>query len=89
MTLNNCFVVVYNLKLHANYADKVEQDPHRAHRYAQLLELGQFINLTSSSADISFLTGDLNTNEDEPGFQFLLLNSNLIDSFDENTSVGA
>ena len=87
INLINSFLVSFHGKLHANYSRNyfVDEfsDEYIAHRMVQLYEMGQFIQKNSHAADISFLLGDLNTNEFEHGFGMLMHQTNLLDAFKE------
>jgi len=77
-------------KLHANYSKKFHlnelNDEYLAHRYAQLYELGQYINMTSKGVDFTLVMGDLNTREFEKGYKLLRAHSNLLDAYKERPS---
>ncbi|XP_045520388.1 putative neutral sphingomyelinase isoform X2 [Pieris brassicae] len=57
---------VYCTHLHAEYH---EDDIYLAHRVLQAHSTAEFVNLTSSPADISFLAGDFNTAPGEISFR--------------------
>jgi len=84
---NQISINVYVTHLHANYSRNyfVDEfsDEYIAHRMVQLYEMGQFIQKNSHTADVSFLLGDLNTNDFEHGFGMFMHQTNLLDAFKE------
>ena len=74
-------------KLHANYSKTFHlnesNDEYLAHRYSQLFELGQYINMTSKGADMTLVLGDLNTRDFEKGYKLLRTHSQLLDAYKE------
>lgn len=75
--------------MHANYSEKFKDDQfsdeYLAHRMTQLFELSQFIQETSSAADMTLLMGDLNTEEFENGYKLLVQHASLSDAFIEKS----
>jgi sphingomyelin phosphodiesterase 2 len=88
---HSVLINVYTTHLHANYSKKFHlnefNDEYLAHRYSQLFELGQYINMTSNSADLIIVAGDLNTREFEHGYKLLRSQSNLLDAFRERQNI--
>ena len=74
----------YSLQTHASYSTDPGQ--YRVHRIVQAFELSQFIRLTSDGCDAVLVGGDLNFQPSEIGYNMVLANGNLVDSWD--TQVG-
>ncbi|CAF4854700.1 unnamed protein product [Pieris macdunnoughi] len=70
---------VYCTHLHAEYN---EDDIYLAHRVLQAHLAAEFVNLTSSPADVSFLAGDFNTAPGEIAFRLITEMANLLDPCD-------
>ena len=64
---------------HAEYRE--ESMEYRAHRLSQAYELGQFIKMTSESCDALFIGGDFNFKPTDLGYQMVMANACLSDSW--------
>jgi len=73
------YVNVYSTHLHAEY--NRASDDYQAHRVLQAYDTAQFILLTSGSADLIVLAGDLNTEPGDLAYRVLLTVPGLIDSY--------
>ncbi|KPJ10699.1 Putative neutral sphingomyelinase [Papilio machaon] len=60
---------VYCTHLHAEYH---EDDMYLAHRVLQAYSTAEFVNLTTSPADVSILAGDLNTAPGDLSFRYYI-----------------
>ncbi|CAG9766639.1 unnamed protein product [Ceutorhynchus assimilis] len=73
------FANVYTTHLHAEY--NRASDEYQAHRVLQAYDTAQFILLTSQSADLIVLAGDLNTEPEDLPYRVILTVPGLVDSF--------
>ncbi|CAK1578595.1 unnamed protein product [Parnassius mnemosyne] len=69
---------VYCTHLHAEYH---EDDMYLAHRVLQAYSTAEFVNLTSSPADVSILAGDLNAAPGDLSFRLITQLPALLDPF--------
>nr|XP_023030149.1 putative neutral sphingomyelinase [Leptinotarsa decemlineata] len=80
MKVNNFRINVYTAHLHAEY--NRNSDEYEAHRILQAYDTAQFIMLTSQSADLTVLAGDLNTEPGDLAYRVMLAVPGLVDSFE-------
>lgn len=73
---NNRLINVYCTHLHAEYN---EDDMYLAHRVLQAYTTAEFVNLTTSPADVSILAGDLNTAPGDLSYRLITHVPMLID----------
>ncbi|XP_026326469.1 putative neutral sphingomyelinase [Hyposmocoma kahamanoa] len=76
---NDVMINVYCTHLHAEYH---EDDIYLAHRMLQAYSTAEFVKLTTPSADMSILAGDLNTAPGELSYRMITQLSSLMDPFD-------
>ncbi|XP_068627781.1 putative neutral sphingomyelinase [Battus philenor] len=69
---------VYCTHLHAEYH---EDDMYLAHRVLQAYSTAEFVNLTTSPADVSILAGDLNTAPGDLSFKLITQLPSLMDPY--------
>uniref|UniRef100_A0AAR5PU77 sphingomyelin phosphodiesterase n=1 Tax=Dendroctonus ponderosae TaxID=77166 RepID=A0AAR5PU77_DENPD len=79
------FVNVYSTHLHAEY--NRSSDDYQAHRVLQTYDTAQFILLTSGSADLIVLAGDLNTEPGDLAYRVILTVSGLVDAYMQTGSI--
>ncbi|XP_060531232.1 putative neutral sphingomyelinase isoform X2 [Cylas formicarius] len=75
----NYHVNIYSAHLHAEYNRAT--DDYLAHRILQAYDTAQFILLTSGTADLVVLAGDLNTEPDDLAYRIILNVPGLTDSY--------
>ncbi|XP_030767188.1 putative neutral sphingomyelinase [Sitophilus oryzae] len=73
------YVNVYSAHLHAEY--NRASDDYQAHRVLQAYDTAQFILLTSSSADLVVLAGDLNTEPGDLSYRVILTMPGMTDAY--------
>ncbi|KAL1506402.1 hypothetical protein ABEB36_005772 [Hypothenemus hampei] len=73
------YVNVYTTHLHAEY--NRTSDDYQAHRILQAYDTAQFILLTSGSADLVVLAGDLNTEPGDLAYRIILTVPGLRDAY--------
>ncbi|XP_059061918.1 putative neutral sphingomyelinase [Achroia grisella] len=76
---NDKLINIYCTHLHAEYH---EDDMYLAHRVLQAYSTAEFVNLTTSPADISILAGDLNTGPGDLSYRIITQLPQLLDPFD-------
>ncbi|XP_026765111.2 putative neutral sphingomyelinase [Galleria mellonella] len=76
---NDRLINIYCTHLHAEYH---EDDMYLAHRVLQAYSTAEFVNLTTSPADVSILAGDLNTAPGDLSFRIITQLPQLLDPFD-------
>ncbi|KAI5645139.1 endonuclease/Exonuclease/phosphatase family domain-containing protein [Phthorimaea operculella] len=76
---NNYLINVYCTHLHAEYH---QDDIYLAHRMLQAYSTAELVKLTSASADVCVLAGDLNTGPGELSFKLISQLPSLLDPFD-------
>lgn len=76
----NC-VYLFLSQLHAEYDRNC--DEYQAHRVLQAFDTAQFIQLTSTSADLAVLAGDLNTEPGDLAYRIIVGVTGLTDAFTE------
>lgn len=86
LKVNGFNINVYSAHLHAEY--NRHNDEYQAHRVLQAYDTAQFIELTSTSADLVVLAGDLNTEPGDLAYRILLSMTNFTDSFEKIEELG-
>ncbi|KAM3968047.1 neutral sphingomyelinase [Aphomia sociella] len=76
---NDKLINIYCTHLHAEYH---EDDMYLAHRVLQAYSTAEFVNLTTSPADVSILAGDLNTAPGDLSYRIITQLPQLLDPFD-------
>ncbi|XP_067000528.2 putative neutral sphingomyelinase isoform X2 [Anabrus simplex] len=84
LKINDIAVNLYTAHLHAEY--NRDNDEYLAHRVLQAFDTAQFIRMTSSSNDLIFLGGDLNTEPSDLSYRIITQYAQLQDSFVHSTS---
>ncbi|XP_018327472.1 putative neutral sphingomyelinase [Agrilus planipennis] len=79
--VKNFSINIYSAHLHAEYDTTC--DDYLAHRVLQAFDTAQFIKMTSTSADLIILAGDLNTEPESIAYRIIVERANLRDSFTE------
>lgn len=69
----------YSTHIHAEY--NRSNDLYLPHRVIQAFEMSQLVKLSSDSADISIVTGDLNLEPEDLGYQLVMKNAELEDAW--------
>ncbi|XP_073966566.1 neutral sphingomyelinase [Choristoneura fumiferana] len=78
LQVGDCLVNIYCTHLHAEYH---EDDIYLAHRVLQAHSAAEFVKLTSASADVSILAGDLNTGPGDLSYSLITKMPSLIDPY--------
>ncbi|XP_052245094.1 putative neutral sphingomyelinase isoform X2 [Dreissena polymorpha] len=84
INVDGLHVHVYVTHIHAEY-DR-ENDEYLAHRVAQSFSLSQLVKLTSQSADLTLVCGDLNLEPVDLGYSLIRCNACLNDAWLEKKS---